>query len=125
MKSANRLAAISFGLFMFGLGAAPATAADNPEAEIAYILTRVETSSMTFVRNGRDYSGKDAAAHMKRKYKHFKRKIKSAEDFIRLAATKSEATDRPYLVKDPSQNQIPCDQWMSQLLSNHRLESNK
>jgi Family of unknown function (DUF5329) len=37
--------------------------------------------------------------YIKKKYDYFKTQIHTAEDFIALAATKSELSGRPYLVR--------------------------
>ena len=66
--------------------------------EINRLLERVEASGCRFVRNGTRYTGAEACAHIQKKYNHFKDKIKSAEDFVRLCATRSEMTGHPYQI---------------------------
>jgi len=53
----------------------------------------------TFIRNGQAHTPQEAVAHVRAKYEHFKGQIKTPEDFIRLAATKSLLTGQPYLVR--------------------------
>ncbi len=92
---------------------------EQTAAEIKYLLQRVETSHATFIRNGKRFPGKAAAAHMRRKYGLHKAEIASVEDFIRLCASRSEATGKPYVVETAPGNQTPCDVWMVGLLKEY------
>ena len=79
--------------------AVPARAAESLEQTIAFLLHRIETADATFIRNGQAHTPQEAVAHVRVKYEHFKAQIKTPEDFIRLAATKSLLTGQPYLVR--------------------------
>lgn len=68
------------------------------EAEIDHLLGYIESAACTFDRNGTLYDSREAAAHIRKKYAHTQRWIKSSADFIRYAATKSSISGRPYLV---------------------------
>jgi hypothetical protein len=72
--------------------AVPARAAESLEQTIAFLLHRIETTDATFIRNGQAHTPQEAVAHVRAKYEHFKVQIKTPEDFIRLAATKSLLT---------------------------------
>jgi hypothetical protein len=63
------------------------------------ITTVAEMQGAKFIRNGKAYDGKDAAAHMRRKWEGGKNQIKTARDFITLAASKSERSGEPYLIR--------------------------
>ena len=77
-----------------------AIGADAPEQDaINHLLKFVETSRCTFLRNGVEYDSKSAVNHIKEKYDYFKSQIYTAEDFIALAATKSELSGGPYFHK--------------------------
>ena len=54
------------------------------------------------------------------KYEHFKGQIKTPEDFIRLAATKSLLTGQPYLVRTRDGQEMPLSTWLSNALLEHR-----
>ena len=99
------------------------TTAADPAAEIDHLLTTVQTSKAKFLRNGDEHSGKDAAAHMKKKYAHFKKQIKTAEDFVEKCATKSELSDKPYKIKEPDGTVIDSKDWMLARLADFRKES--
>ncbi|MFJ3370586.1 DUF5329 domain-containing protein [Pseudomonas sp. NPDC086251] len=82
-------------------GQVPAT----PQAtqEINGLLDFVEHSECQFVRNGSEYPGPRARAHLEKKlsYLEGKNMVNRAEDFIDLAATKSSMSGRAYEVRCP------------------------
>ena len=53
----------------------------------------------TFIRNGDEYDCKAAAEHMERKWKAGRKDIKTARDFIKLAASKSSRSGKPYRIR--------------------------
>jgi hypothetical protein len=111
-----------FLLLVLVFGApSPGCAADD--AAINHLLHQVETSTLTFIRNGNEYSGKQAVGHMRRKRDHFAKKIQTGEDFIRLAGSKSELTGRPYLVRVSSAATVTCEAWMKAVLEEFRRRS--
>lgn len=75
---------------------------------IAYLIGEVAASPLTFIRNGERHSGKEAADHIRKKYDYFKPRIESVEDFIRLCASKSLISGKPYLVAT-RQGDIPVE----------------
>jgi Family of unknown function (DUF5329) len=87
---------------------------------IRYLLDYVVRSDCTFIRNGEPHTGKEAAEHFKSKYEHFKKEIKTPEDFIQMAATKSMITGKPYLVKTTDGTEISCAEWLGKILADYR-----
>jgi predicted GTPase len=69
------------------------------EATIAHLLEFVRTSDVIFIRNGKDHSAEDAVKHIQKKYNHYKKKIKTPEDFIEKSATKSMMSGKLYQIK--------------------------
>ena len=57
---------------------------------------------------------------MQKKYKHFKDKIKTPEDFIRLTATKSLMTGKLYYVKLMNGKKIASEAWLLKALEAYR-----
>jgi len=49
----------------------------------------------------KSYSSEAAAEHARTKYRYFRSQIETPEDFIRLCATKSLISGKPYLVVTP------------------------
>jgi len=91
---------------------------------IQYLLDFVKNSECRFYRNNKEHSAGEAAAHMQRKYAHFKDKIKTPEDFIRLAATKSLMTGRLYYVVLRDGEKITSAAWLLQALETCRQKRN-
>ena len=95
----------------------------TPQAtqEIKGLLDFVEHSECQFVRNGSEYSGPRARAHLEKKlnYLEGKNMVNSAEDFIDLAATKSSMSDRVYEVRC-SEGVEPASTWLKRELQRQR-----
>lgn len=68
------------------------------EAKIQYLLDFIKNSDLKFIRNNEEYDGKDAARHLEMKLSKAGSRIKSANDFIDLIASKSSITGKPYQV---------------------------
>ncbi len=86
-----------------------------------YLISTVAKSDATFVRNGSNYTAKEASEHMRRKYDHFKKEIKTPEDFIEKCASKSEMSGKPYTVKFADGKNMRCDEWMKKLLAERKV----
>jgi hypothetical protein len=95
---------------------------ENLEAAINYLLSFVEQSDCIFIRNNREYPARQAVGHMQRKYDHFKSKIKSPEDFIRLTATKSLMSGKPYMVKTKAGILMTSETWLLNALETFRQQ---
>ena len=89
-------------------------------AAINYLLTFVEKSDCTFIRNDRPHTAQEAVAHMQRKYDHFKDEIKTPEDFIRKSATKSLISGKPYMVKTKTGQLMKSETWLLEALDDYR-----
>lgn len=69
----------------------------------------------TFSRNGKDYTPVKAADHLQSKYNKHKKKIKTAQDFVKNIATNS-ATNEPYQIHFQDGNTIKCGDLLQQEL---------
>ena len=87
--------------------------------EINHLLQYVENAGCTFIRNGKAYNGAEARAHIQKKYDYFKDRIKTTEDFITHAATKSTMSGKPYMVRC-SGREISCAEWLNVELERFR-----
>ena len=112
---------VIFGL-MWGPAGSSGTDVDteNLQQTIQYLLTFVENSRCLFFRNNKAHTAQEAAAHMQRKYAHFKDEIKTPEDFMRLAATKSLMTGKLYYVILKDGEKITSEAWLMQALDAYR-----
>jgi hypothetical protein len=68
------------------------------QAEIDHLLRYIETADCTFIRNGSSHDSRSAGEHIRKKYRHTKRHIRCAEDFIRYVASQSSISGQPYRV---------------------------
>lgn len=94
---------------------------ERVDAEIAYLLEYVQRSDCVFVRNGNDHAPEDAAEHIRKKFRHFRKKIKTTDDFIKRAATGSLMSGKPYQVRCPPHNETEATaEWLRAALRAHR-----
>ena len=93
---------------------------EDLSAAITYLLTYVEKSDCIFIRNNREHTAKEAVKHMRAKYAHFRDDIKTPEDFIRLSATKSLISGRPYMVKTKDGRLMKSETWLLDALEAYR-----
>jgi hypothetical protein len=92
-------------------------------AEVLAVLNTLEVSSCQFNRNGKWYSGADAKKHLLRKldYVESRYTLKSAEQFIDLAASESSYSGIAYQVKCTGTTSIDSNTWMKRELRSARL----
>ena len=88
---------------------------------INHLLTYVEESNCVFIRNGKEYNSKEAATHIKTKNDSLMFGVKTPEDFIELAASKSMLSGQPYFVRCVDHSPVPSAEWLSKELSNYRM----
>ena len=102
------------------LGAFSAGAAPTTDETVAYLIKHTAESKLTFIRNGSEHDSAEAAKLMQRKYDYVKKEVKTPEDFIRLAATKSHLSGKPYLVKMPDGKIVQSADWLAAALQEFR-----
>ena len=95
----------------------------DPQAMIELLLAEVESSGVTFIRNGKEHQPKQAASHLRRKWKYAGSKIETAEQFIDEAATRSSTTGKPYLIKLKDGSTIEAADWLYQRLKDIRARN--
>jgi len=100
-------------------------AAESLEQTINYLIDHVAKSNGTFIRNGVSHTPVEAVKHIKAKYEHFKNQIKTPEDFIRLSASKSLLTGKPYVVRTPDGKEMRLDVWLTEALKQYRTENHQ
>jgi len=94
--------------------------ADSYENEINHLLLRIEKTKCLYIRNGTSYTGTEAVKHIKKKYNYFEDDIQSAEDFIRLSASKSTLSGSPYYIKCENKKKIKSALWLQNILNAYR-----
>ena len=100
----KKLAYRLFGLALMAAGwlVPAALAAPNPvEArKIEQLIAAVEQlQSAKFVRNGTAYDAKKASDHLRLKLREAGERVATAEDFIRLCASRSSVSGRAYEIE--------------------------
>jgi hypothetical protein len=89
-------------------------AAPTASTEIEALLQALRTSGCRFQRDDTWYDASRAADHLATKRDHLNRwnRIRSAEDFIRLAGTQSSMSGRAYRVACPQQPEVDSKTWL-------------
>lgn len=111
-------------LFLSVSATGEALPTDSKE-EISHLFSYLETSGCEFYRNGSWHTGKDASAHLKKKYQYLldRKLVSSAEAFIERAAKKSSMSGQPYMVRCDKQAAIESGAWFSAELARFRQRS--
>lgn len=72
----------------------------EPAAEIEALIETVRSlGGAVFIRNGSEHTPAEAADHLKLKWTKQSQKIRTAEDFIELCATKSIMSGSSYTIR--------------------------
>ncbi len=124
----NKVISMIVLCFFIGTTAAFADLVKNGEdlaATINYLLSFVEKSDCTFIRNSKSYTSKEAVRHMRSKYAHFRDEIEIPEDFIRLSASKSLISGRPYMVKTKAGQMVKSETWLLEALEAYRQKQHE
>ena len=109
------------------LASLPAMAELDPRtrSEVEQLFTQMRQSACQFERNGTVYDADEAVAHLTRKLSYFddKGKIARSEDFIRLAASKSSMSGKPYHIICPEQAKQDSADWLNAALMQIRQKN--
>ena len=90
---------------------------------VQHLIAYVEQSGMTFIRNSRQYTAKEAAEHMQKKYDYYRGDIDTPEKFIELCATRSILSGEPYLIINEQGKKIRTSEWLLKELQEYRNSS--
>jgi hypothetical protein len=101
------------------LGLSPAAVSDADE-DVQFLLQYVSESGCTFIRNGERHESTAAADHLRMKYEHDRRHIKSAEQFIDRLASASSLSGQPYVVSCGGETQTSRE-WLNEALVIYHL----
>jgi hypothetical protein len=84
----------------------------DERARIEALLEAVEGSDVTFVRNGTPHDAKEAASHLRRKWKYAGDRELTAEQFIENIGSKSSTSGRAYLVRLADGTEVKAGDWL-------------
>ena len=110
-------------LIVFCLGLPPTSHADmdRTQREIQHLMDYIAGSECRFIRNGKVYGAESALAHIQRKYGHVRPRVRTAEDFIDYAATRSSMSGKPYRVQCGNETLL-CGDWLRAELARRRQQ---
>jgi hypothetical protein len=72
-----------------------------------------------FIRNGTEHDGKEAVAHLQMKFLKAGRMVQTADDFIRLCASKSIITGKPYMIRLSDGKAIKSEEYFREKLKEY------
>ena len=95
-----------------------ASAQDNAERrKIEFLISSVENlKGAKFIRNGSEHDGKEAADHLRMKLQKAGGKVQTVDDFIRLCASKSFMSGKPYMIRSSDGKTINSEQFFRDAL---------
>jgi uncharacterized protein DUF5329 len=108
------------------LAAVVTFAAARPAAEqaaIDWLISQVKTSEAVFIRNGVEYNGEKAAAHLKSKLFLAGKRVQTARQFIVGIASRSETSGKPYEIRGKDGVQQPLEKWLLEKLAAFEKDS--
>lgn len=114
---------LGFALLAFTQTSSDAKPGATAEREIEHLLKYVSGSDVTFLRNGDSHEPGEAAKHIRKKYDYYLKKITTAEDFIRLSATKSALSGKVYHVRLKDGRKKTNSEWLLAELQHYREEA--
>ena len=109
---------------MLALFSGAVSAQENIEKnKIEFLLSSVENlKGAKFIRNGSEYDdGKAAAAHLRMKLKNAGGRVQTADDFIRLCASQSYNTGKPYMIRLSNGKTIKSEEYFREKLKEYYL----
>ncbi len=105
----------------FGLPPAGRADMDRTQREIQHLMDYIAGSDCRFIRNGKDHTAEAALAHIQMKYDHVRSRVRTAEDFIDHAATRSSMSGKPYRVQCGNKTLL-CADWLRAELARRRQQ---
>lgn len=90
------------------------------KSEIDGLIAFVQASDVRFIRNGTEYSGAEAAQHLRDKLAKAGDRVKTTDDFIVGIASSSYLSGKPYLVKFKDGHTQPAGDWLRAHLAEMR-----
>ena len=85
----------------------------NETDKIERLIATVENlTNAVFIRNGQEHDARGAAKHMRDKWNAQKDQIRTAEEFIDKAASRSSVSGKPYLIRFKDGREIESAQFL-------------
>lgn len=110
--------------FLLFLCAGVSAGVPDEEAKINALIGFIEShNEFIFIRNGTEYSAKEAADHLRSKRSSAGKRIKTAAEFIEYIASKSYFSGKPYQIKFPDGKTRPSGDVLKEELA--KIEKNQ
>ena len=115
----RRSAAPCATVLVLAIPALAATPSARTRVELDSLVAALRTSGCSFQRNGTWHDAAAAADHLqkKREVLQGKGRIGTTEDFIRLGASESSMSGKPYQVRCPDKPVVPSKVWLERKLA--------
>jgi hypothetical protein len=99
------------------------SAQDNIEKnKIEFLISSIENlKGAKFIRNGSEYDGKQAVDHLRMKLQNAGGYVQTADDFIRLCASRSSITGKPYMIRLSNGKTIKSEEYFREKLKEYYL----
>ena len=95
------------------------------QEEIDHLLDFVANTPCKYDRNGTIHDGPEARDHINMKYAHYKKNVKTAEDFINYSATRSVMSGKKYQIRCPGSEAVFASDWLLDELQAFRENGGK
>ena len=120
-----RRAGTAIVLLLFSSSLLAATRPPEEQVKIDWLLAEIKNSGASFIRNGKEYDGEKAAAHIKSKLWWAGGRVQTVREFIVGVASHSEETGKPYEIRTKGGIQRPLEKWLLERLAVYEKRSKK
>jgi len=103
-------------LLLICISSAAMASMPDEKHKIGYLLDKLTTSHVSFVRNGEEHNATWARAHLEKKLKDAKKPDMTADAFITDIASTSSKTGKPYLIKFKDGHTEESGKWFKEQL---------
>ena len=87
------------------------------KVKIEALISHIQgLENATFIRNGSDYSGANAAKFLRAKWERNDKDVKTAADFIAKVASASGTSGKPYLIRFKDGKETPWGEYLTSQL---------
>lgn len=84
------------------------------KAKIEALISHIQgLENATFIRNGSDYSGANAAKFLRAKWERNDKEVQTAADFIAKVASASGTSGKPYVIRFKDGKETPCGEYLT------------
>jgi hypothetical protein len=112
---------VVIALAVLALFAGAVSAQETSEKKkIEFLISAVENLKVAiFIRNGTEHDGKEAAEHLRMKLQKAGDSVRTADDFIRLCASKSLLSGKPYMIRSSDGKTITSEEFFREKLKEY------